>query len=118
MRAVTRRHLLAQNNHKTESDHFDMAELRVLPRELRATRDGQVVELSLRDVRILKALHDHPGEVLDRDALFNAAWDRNYLPSSRTLDQHISKLRKRIEADPKNPRIIQAVHGAGYRFPG
>jgi DNA-binding response OmpR family regulator len=46
----------------------------------------------------------------------NFAWNQDYLPSSRTLDQHISQLRKRIELDPKRPCIIQTVHGVGYRF--
>jgi DNA-binding response OmpR family regulator len=43
-------------------------------------------------------------------------WGMNYLPSSRTVDQHISQLRKRIERDPPNPEIILTVHGVGYRY--
>jgi len=42
----------------------------------------------------------------------------DFLPTAATLDQHISKLRRRIEKDPKNPRIIRTVHGAGYRWDG
>jgi two-component system, OmpR family, alkaline phosphatase synthesis response regulator PhoP len=54
--------------------------------------------------------------VVDRDSLFDAAWGSDYFPNSRSLDQHISQLRKRIEKDPKNPSIIKTVHGVGYRF--
>ena len=56
--------------------------------------------------------------MLERNAIFDACWDANYFPSNRTLDQHIAKLRKKIEQNPKEPRIIQTVHGVGYRFDG
>ena len=58
------------------------------------------------------------GEVLDRNTIFNECWGEDYLPNSRTLDQHISQLRKRIEVSPKEPKLIRTVHGAGYRFEG
>jgi DNA-binding response OmpR family regulator len=90
----------------------------VLPDELRAHRGKSVIELSLRDVSILKLLADNRGKVLDRDTIFNECWGINYMPSSRTLDQHISQLRKRIERDPKRPAIIVTVHNAGYRYDG
>jgi DNA-binding response OmpR family regulator len=61
-------------------------------------------------------LSEKEGKVVSRDSLFDYCWGRNYLPSSRTLDQHISKLRKLIEVDPKHPEIIQTVHGVGYRY--
>ena len=93
-----------------------MDDLEVFPAELRATRNGGTIELSLRDVQILELLHRNAGRVLDRNVIFNHAWGEDYFPNSRTLDQHISQLRKRIEADPKSPRIIRTVHGAGYRY--
>lgn len=117
IRAVTRR-ALATRNTPVNSNQFDMADLKVFPDELRATRDGQAIELSLRDMKILQLLHREKGKVVDRDALFNHCWGREYLPNSRTLDQHISKLRKAIEIDPRNPKIVLTVHGLGYRFDG
>jgi DNA-binding response OmpR family regulator len=69
-------------------------------------------------MRILQLLHRNPGRVLSRDELFDECWGRHYIPSSRTLDQHISKLRKAVELDAKDPRIIVTVHGVGYRFDG
>ncbi len=57
-----------------------------------------------------------PVRWVDRSQMMNYAWGHEYLPNSRTLDQHVSQLRKRIEADPKHPSIIQTVHGVGYRF--
>jgi DNA-binding response OmpR family regulator len=67
---------------------------------------------------MLELFHQRTGEVLDRNAIFNHCWGEDYFPNSRTLDQHISQLRKRIEQDPKSPQIIRTVHGAGYRFDG
>ena len=58
------------------------------------------------------------GEVVTRDELFNRCWGMDHIPNSRTLDQHISQLRKRIEQDPKHPKIIRTVQGAGYRYEG
>ena len=95
---------------------FQMGDLEVFPAELRARRDGRTIELSLRDVKILRLLFLHRGQVLDRNTIFNRCWGEDYFPNSRTLDQHISQLRKRIEVDPKSPVLIRTVHGAGYRF--
>ena len=93
-----------------------MADLIVYPRELRAERDGEEIQLSPRETAILEFLHDRAGEVVNRDALLDECWGINYFPESRTLDQHIAKLRKRIEWDPENPTIIETVRGVGYRY--
>jgi DNA-binding response OmpR family regulator len=74
--------------------------------------------LSLRDVSLLRLFFDHRGEALDRRTIFRHAWCEQHVPNSRTLDQHISQLRKRIELDARSPRIILTVHGVGYRFDG
>lgn len=123
IRAITRRCLKAKNNDTTNAssevdDKFSMLDLLVSPIELRAWRDDTMIELSLRDVKILQLLHMKAGQVVTRDDLFNYCWGRDYLPSSRTLDQHISKLRKQVEIDQKEPLIIKTVHGVGYRFDG
>lgn len=114
--AVIRRCNKALPTEQIENDHFTMDDLTVLPLQLRAHRDQTKIELSLRDIKILQLLYREAGRVVDRDMLFNECWGRDYLPSSRTLDQHISKLRKLIEIDPRQPRIIKTAHGVGYRF--
>jgi len=101
---------------KAERRSFSMGDLVVYPRELRAERDGKEIQLSPRETAILELLHDRAGEVVNRDALLDQCWGINYFPESRTLDQHIAKLRKRIEPDPENPKIIETVRGAGYRY--
>lgn len=116
IRAVTRRCLAQKKNSAEEVSALAFGDLEVLPDELRARRGDTRIDLSLRDVKILQLLHQHQGKIVDRDTLFDRCWGQNYLPSSRTLDQHISKLRKLIEVDPQNPEIIRTVHGVGYRY--
>lgn len=117
IRAVTRRYLKGkQPDNSQEPAELRFGDLVLYPRELRARRGEVSIDLSLRDVRILQLLHANAGKIVDRDTLFNHCWGQDYLPSSRTLDQHISKLRKRIERDPQNPEIVRTVHGVGYRY--
>ncbi len=101
-----------------EGEVFEMGALRVYPRELRAERDGGSIDLSPREVKILILLHERRGEAVHRDALLDRCWGIDYYPESRTLDQHVAKLRKRIERDPAAPEIIETVRGVGYRFRG
>ena len=117
IRAVTRRCLAVRSN-TPRYEPFEMGDLGVFPSELRARREGETIELSFRDVRILELLHRHQGEAVDRETFFNECWGLDHMPNSRTLDQHISQLRKRIEKDHKNPAIIRMVHGVGYRYDG
>ena len=114
MRAVTRRYLAGR---EARSDNrFEMGGLVIDGDALRASRDGELIDLSLRDIAILRCLYRNRGKVVSRQTLFDECWGRDYLPSSRSLDQHISQLRKRIERDPVHPAIIQTAHGSGYRF--
>jgi DNA-binding response OmpR family regulator len=93
-----------------------MRDLVVYPRELRVERAGVSIDLSPREAAILELLHERAGEVVDRDTILNRCWGLDYFPESRTLDQHIAKLRKRIEHDPVNPTVIETVRGVGYRY--
>jgi len=95
---------------------FRMGDLTIYPKELRAERDGASIDLSPREIAILTLLYDHAGEVIDRDTFFNRCWGLNYFPDSRTVDQHVARLRKRIELDPAEPQIIETMRGAGYRY--
>lgn len=114
IKTIARRCLRSKG--EDNDNRFDFADLKVLPNELCAMRGSERLELSLREIRILQCLHQHRNQVVTRDMLFNAAWGYDYLPNSRTLDQHISKLRKTIEPDPNNPQLIRTVHGLGYRY--
>ena len=76
----------------------------------------KIFDLSARELDLLKFFYAHPNEVLSRDLILNAVWGIDYYGTTRTLDQHIAQLRKRIETDPAHPVIIQTVYGAGYRY--
>lgn len=65
---------------------------------------------------LLKMLIRKKGEILKREVLFSKLWETNYTEDTRSLDVHISWLRKIIEKDPKHPRIIITVRGVGYKF--
>jgi len=99
------------------SSSFQLGALRVFPAELRATRDGTAsIDLTPREVSILQLLHDRAGQALARDVLLDVCWGLDYMPESRTLDQHIAKLRKKIEREAEE--IIETVRGVGYRWRG
>ena len=114
VRAVTRR-CLGQAT-REQDDSFQMADLEIRPGELRAIRNGNVIDLSLRDIQILQLLYQQESQAVDRQTIFEQCWGLRHVQNSRTLDQHISQLRKRIELDAKHPEIIKTVHGVGYRF--
>jgi DNA-binding response OmpR family regulator len=72
--------------------------------------------LTPRLVTLLQILMEHPGEVVERVALFKRAWDTAYIEDTRTLDVHISWLRHAVEVDPQKPRFIKTIRGVGYRL--
>jgi len=72
--------------------------------------------LTARELKLLEIFFLHPGEVLSRNDLLNGAWGIDYFGSTRTLDQHIAQLRKKIECEPSSPRLIMTIHGVGYRY--
>ena len=115
IRAITRRAYKVKKE-IVDEQRFFIADLSVDPTELRAYRDEECIELSLREVNILRLFSQQGGKVLSRDAILDACWGINYMPNSRTLDQTISNLRRKIELNPKEPKIIVTVHGAGYRY--
>lgn len=74
---------------------------------------GRKVELSSLELGLLQLLAAHPGEIIPRDRLLNELWGANYLGSTRTLDQHISLVRKKLGADAN---CIETIYGSGYRL--
>lgn len=79
-------------------------------------RKDKDIKLTSLEVEILRYMIDHRGEVVTRDALLDKIWGYEKFPTTRTVDSHILKLRKKIEKDPSNPRYILSVYGGGYRF--
>jgi DNA-binding response OmpR family regulator len=77
---------------------------------------GKSARLTPRLMSLLQALMQHHGEVIDREELFKKVWETNYTGDTRTLDVHMSWLRRAIEVDPDHPRLLHTVRGVGYRL--
>jgi DNA-binding response OmpR family regulator len=77
---------------------------------------GQNARLTPRLVILLKTLMKRPGEVVEREELFKKVWDTEYTGDTRTLDVHISWLRRAIEPDPTKPKLLRTIRGVGYRL--
>ena len=77
---------------------------------------GKNTKLTPRLITLLQLLMDKHGEVVEREALFKKVWETNYTGETRTLDVHISWLRRAIELDPDNPKFLKTIRGIGYRL--
>ncbi len=101
---------------KSLQNKFKFGEFEVNTRTYKLSGKGSSIDLSEREIKLIKYFHEHPNEVLSRDNILNAIWGIDYFGTTRTLDQHIAQLRKKIEKDPSKPCFITTVHGVGYRY--
>ena len=101
-----------------ELDHYEFGGITINFKTFAASKDGGPLELSPREIRILKFFVEHRGEVVSRDQLLNGVWSYNIFPTTRTVDQHIAKLRQKIEPTPADPQFLITIHGVGYKFIG
>lgn len=85
-------------------------------RKFTAEVAGRTAALTARELKLAEVFAAHPGEVLTRDSLLNAVWGVEYYGTTRTLDQHVAQLRKKVEPEPEVPKCIATVHGIGYRY--
>ena len=81
-----------------------------------ALRGGKRIDLPSRAFAILKVFARRPGEVVSRDVLLDEAWGYEDYPNTRTVDNHLVKLRKALEDEPDKPRFLVTIHGAGYKL--
>ena len=95
---------------------FDDVEIDFIHFKVR--RKKKTFQLTSLEVKILKFLITHKGEVVTRETLLNKVWGFEKYPSTRTIDNHILKLRKKIEGDHSKTKYIFSVYGEGYRFIG
>jgi DNA-binding response OmpR family regulator len=85
-------------------------------RSYEARKGGKTLEMARKEFGVLRLLAAHAGEVVTRDDLLNEVWGYENYPTTRTVDNHISLLRAKIERDPSQPRHLLTVHGVGYKF--
>ncbi len=81
-------------------------------------RAGERVELTSKELDVLRLLSTHRGEIVTRERLLEEVWGYESYPTTRTVDNHILKLRQKLEEDPGNPRHILSIYGEGYKFIG
>ena len=84
--------------------------------KMEVTRDSQTIGLTAQEFKTLKFMAQNAERVISRDELLNEVWGYQNYPSTRTVDNHILKLRQKLEKDPGNPVHFRTVHGMGYKF--
>jgi DNA-binding response OmpR family regulator len=99
-----------------EPDSLEFGDVKIDFVRQSASKAGRPLELPVRAFAILKVFARRPGEVVSRDVLLDEAWGYEKYPNTRTVDNHLVKLRKALEDEPERPRYLITVHGAGYRL--
>jgi two-component system, OmpR family, alkaline phosphatase synthesis response regulator PhoP len=115
LEALLRRTAEHQHEYSPEGT-FQFGSIRVDFRGTEVFRDGQPIELSAREFKLLRYFIEHRGATLSRDQLLNGVWGYDAIPFTRTVDVHVAWLRQKVEPNPRHPRFILTVHGLGYRF--
>jgi DNA-binding response OmpR family regulator len=112
IRAVFRR--AAQSNNIPEQ--YSFGKIRLDFKKYKAFRDNQEIKLSSREFAIMEYFISHEGEAVHRHDLLSEVWGYEALPNTRTIDNFILDLRKKLEEVPSKPRYIESVRDIGYRF--
>jgi DNA-binding response OmpR family regulator len=110
IRAILRRGRTAR------SGPIEIGDLSLDPASRILTKSDEPVELAAREFDLLNLLMANAGEVVRRERIMDEVWDPHWFGATKTLDVHISWLRKKIEDDPSKPRYITTIRGVGFRF--
>jgi DNA-binding response OmpR family regulator len=101
-----------------DSDRVEIGELTLDTARHEARLGNRPLELSRKEFELLRVLMEGAGSVITRESLIEEVWDMNWFGSTKTLDVHVSGLRRKLDDDPKEPRYIHTVRGVGFRFSG
>jgi two-component system alkaline phosphatase synthesis response regulator PhoP len=112
------RAVLRRPGPRQKAEEFAFGDVRVRPRGRQVFRAGREIALTRKEFDLLAYLLAHPGEVVTRERLLDEVWGYERFPTTRTVDTHVLRLRRKLEADPDRPVWILTVHGQGYRFAG
>lgn len=114
IKALLRRTKIDDNS--TDMDNVSIGQLKVNFTNYQAFSNHGEVKMSHKEFEFLHYLWNNKNKVVSRDNLLDNVWGTDYVPSSRTVDNFILKLRQKIEAGPNQPKIILTVHGVGYKL--
>ena len=95
---------------------FKIGNAEIDPKKFQVRRGKDVHELTARELKLLQLFSASPGEVFSRDKLLNEVWGYNYFGTTRTLDQTIVQLRRKIGDNGHEPKHLLTVHGVGYKL--
>jgi DNA-binding response OmpR family regulator len=93
-----------------------VGELCLDPDRRSASLAGEKLDLTRKEYELLELLMREAGSVISRDRLLEEVWDMNWFGSTKTLDVHVSGLRRKLGDDPATPRFLHTVRGVGFRF--
>ena len=115
---LARIHALLRRCHAVDSgtDAFTLGKAEVDPKTYSLRRGREVFPITETELKLLQIFHQHRGQVLSRERLLNNVWGVDYFGTTRTLDQFVAQLRKKLGDTGSEPRIILTVHGVGYRL--
>jgi two-component system response regulator RegX3 len=99
-------------------DAIDLGDVRLDRARRVVTRGGEEVDLARKEFELLQYLMENAGRVVTRDRLLEEVWDMNWFGSTKTLDVHVSAVRRKLGDDPAAPRYVHTVRGVGFRFAG
>jgi two-component system alkaline phosphatase synthesis response regulator PhoP len=116
VKAILRRARKSAEPEQNETQVFGSLSVNFVTYEV--ARAGKRVDLTPTEFQILKVLAQHPGRVFSRDELVDRVMGPDFFGDVRTIDVHIRHLRAKIEENPSEPRLIETVRGAGYKFAG
>ena len=114
--ALLRRTGAAASSETGTQEPFTIGTATIEPKTFQLKRGKAVEELTARELKLLQLFHAHPGEVLSRDRLLNEVWGYNYYGTTRTLDQVIVQLRKKLGDNGDEPKHLLTIHGVGYKL--
>jgi DNA-binding response OmpR family regulator len=114
--AVLRRAAPAPAPRAVSDVSFQIGSATIDPKTFQLKRGKVVEELTAKELKLLQLFYAHPGEVLSRDRLLNEVWGYNYYGTTRTLDQVIVQLRKKLGDNGGEPKHLLTVHGVGYKL--
>jgi two-component system, OmpR family, response regulator RegX3 len=95
---------------------YEIGDIRLDVDARTVTRGGDPIELAAREFDLLEFLMRNAGRVLRREEIMDEVWDPHWFGPTKTLDVHVSWLRKKLEDDPSDPRYISTIRGVGFRF--
>lgn len=108
--------LRRQGGLKKELEEYSFADTHVDFKKQEALKGGKKLDLSAKEFHILKYFAQREGEVVGRDNLLTDVWKYEELPTTRTVDNFILTLRKKLEKNPAKPKHLLTIHGSGYKF--